>query len=134
MWMHVLVTRYVLACGLQLVQTCIVLYMLRFNNLEEVAFPSGKNKSNIIQETEEMFQSGSKMSFVWQIEITTVRPCGNRFPFPLLLLCFAFRTCFWQSKMSFYASCNTLVAVPKIGFRGECSQQLKPTIEHGEQT
>lgn len=111
-----------------------MLYIHSLNNLEEVTFPSGKSKSNIIQETEEMFQSGSKMSFVWQIEITTVRPCGNRFPFPLLLLCFAFRACFWQSKMSFYASCNTLVTVPKIGFRGECSQQLKPTTEHGEQT
>lgn len=86
-------------------------------NLEEAAFLSGKNKSNIIQDTAEMFRSGSKMSFVWQIEITTFRPCGNRFLFPLLLLCFAFRACFWQLKMSFYASGNTLVAVPKIGLR-----------------
>lgn len=86
-------------------------------NSEEVAFLSGKKKeSNIIQETAEMSRSGSKMSFVWQIEIT-FRPCGNRLLFPLLLLCFAFRTCFWQLKMSFYASCNTLVAGSKIGLR-----------------
>lgn len=109
---------YVLACSLQLAQTCRVLNMHRLNRIrKKVAFLSGKkNKSNIIQETAEMSRSGSKMSFVWQIEIT-FRPCGNRFLFPLLLLCFAFRTCFWQLKMSFYASCNTLVAGSKIGLR-----------------